>query len=311
MRLRSILTTAACSIVVLTLAPAGASQGPPSQATRTTAVTRPPSAQEAAIERPPLVRFRDALAKRGLPAPVVAGVSIRASVREFIRRASISTPDEHEQIRAMIAASSSNREVAKELGRSVFANRTRDYSYTLTALGILGELRHPEGQKALTKFVALPLPETGHMVDGEITERATLEKLQMKAVDGIAYARTPEGDRETLRIAGLNPSRAVRAEAIAAYLYNHQNSADARASLLAVVRPDEKIFLDRPSFVPGMSGDAFNAQVARYLRLHPELRASDPGHLVVERRASERDLEKDATNPVPAPHLAAPVLQDR
>jgi hypothetical protein len=314
MRLRSILTTAAGSIVVLTLTPAGASQGPPSPSTRTMVMAGAPSAQENAILEPPLVRFRKALANRVLTAPAVSGVPIKESVRAFVERAAVSTPDEREQVRSLIAASAQNEAVATELASSVFEHRTRDYSFTLTALGVLGEMRHPAGQAALTKFLAIPLPETGHTIDGEITERATLEKLQMKAIDGLAYARTPAGDREVLRIAGLHPSRAVRAEAIAAYLYNHENSADARAALLAVVRPDEKIFIDRPSFVPGMSGDAFNAQLASYLRLHPELHAPDPGHAIVARAEAERDRAKDAATlvrPVRPVRLDVPVLEDR
>jgi hypothetical protein len=72
-----------------------------------------------------------------------------------------------------------------------------------------------------------------------------------------------------LQAAGSHPSRIVRAEAIDAYLWNHHDSAAARATLLKVVRTDERTFLDRPRLEPGVSRDEFNRKVAAYARLHP------------------------------------------
>ncbi len=309
MRIRNALNIAACAVTVLSLAPAAADQKEPSASVTATRPTGAPTAQQPTETRAPLVIYRANLASRPLRALVVPGIPVTESVKTFIERASISTPGEREQIRALIARSSTNEQVATALASSVFDSRTRDYTQTLTALSILGELRHPLGQAALTKFVALPLPETGHNVEGEISERATLEKLQMKAVDGLAYARTATADQEVLRIAGMNPSRAVRSEAIAAYLFNHQNSDEARKQLLQAVKPDERIFVDRPSYVPGMTGAAFNEQLARYLKLHPERLPSKPDLARASAIMIARDKEKDARTAAPRPLVNPPALQ--
>ena len=309
MRTRSVFNITACALIVLSIAPAGASQKAPSPSVATSRSTGTPTAQQPAETRAPLIMLRANLASRPLAPLAVPGVPVTASVQTFIERVSMSTPGEREQIRTLIAQSSKNTQVANALASRVFESKTRDYTYTLTALSILGELRNPVGEAALMKFVALPLPATGHHVDGEIVERVTLEKLQMKAVDGLAYARTPAADREVLRIAGTNPSRAVRAEAIAAYLFNHQNSAEARKALLQVVQPNERIFIDRPSYVPGMTGAAFNAQLAVYMRLHPEVRAPKPALAKASTTSVARDREKDARTTTRRPTAKPPALQ--
>jgi len=303
MRTRSFFNIIACLLIASSLTPAGASQKAPSPSGVTA-----PSAQQAAETRPPLVMFRAKLASRPMMPLTVAGVPVTTSVRTFIERVSMSIPGEREQIRTLIAKSSENGQVATALVSSIFESRTRDFTYTLTALSVLGELRNPVGEAALMKFVALSLPETGHKVDGEIIERVTLEKLQMKAVDGLAYARTSATDREVLQIAEMNPSRAVRSEAIAAYMFNHRNSAEARTVLLHVLRPSERIFIDRPSFVPGMSGAAFNAQLALYLKLHPELRAPTPVLAQATDIAIARDKEKGARTVLRRPSAKPPIL---
>jgi hypothetical protein len=284
---------------------AGASQKAPAPSATSSPSSLAPSALSPPELREPLTVHRANLAARPLTALTVAGVPVEQSVRAFVERVSISTPAEREQIRTLIAQSSKNGAVATALSNVAFESRTHDYTQTLTALGVLGELRHPTGTAALIKFTALPLPETGRRVEGEIAERVTLEKLQMKAVDGLAYAHTAAADREVLRLAGLHSSRAVRAEAIAAYLYNHQNSAAARKALLAVVKPNERIFIDRPSFVPGMTGAAFNAQLAHYVALHPEIRPPKAQILRPSALAAARDKAKDARR-APRPPLGAP-----
>jgi hypothetical protein len=295
--------------VLVLLAPAGASQKPPSPSVSVPPSAGAPTAQQTPLVGDPLLLHRANLAARPLRSLATTGVPVAQSVQAFVERASISTPGEREQIRTLIAQSAKNPEVATALSAGVFAGRTRDYTQTLTALGVLGELRHPIGTAALTKFIALPLPETGRRIDGEIAERVTLEKLQMKAVDGLAYARTASSDTQVLRIAGLNPSRAVRAEAIAAYLYNHQNSAAAQKALLAVVKPNERVFIDRPSLVPGTTGKVFNARLTRFITLHPELRPPKAQLSGVNALAAARDKQKDSHLAVRRAVVGPPVLR--
>jgi hypothetical protein len=85
---------------------------------------------------------------------------------------------------------------------------------------------------------------------------------------GTPAASTWERDRRRL----LDPSRIVRAEAIAAYLWNHDNSAAARQTLSGQVRDDERIFLDRVVKRDGEQRESFNRKLSTYLKEHPEAR---------------------------------------
>ena len=204
------------------------------------------------------------------------------------------------------------------MANTAFANRTVDFSRSLTALSVLGELRNPAGEAALIKFIALPLPTTGHVVEGDIVERATLERLQMKAIQGLAYAQTETSDKEVLRIVNANPSRVLRAEAIEAYLYNHNYSEQARKMLAQAIRPEDGIYLDRPHLLPTTVAGDFNAQLARFVTLHPELKAPTPTRLLqaeISPALVVGDKQKDAavkpTLAAQTPCSAATITGDR
>jgi hypothetical protein len=84
------------------------------------------------------------------------------------------------------------------------------------------------------------------------------------------------GNDALLALMREHPSRIVRAEAISAYLWNRKDSAEAKAALAGVVRPDEKIFLERVRHVSGEPAATFNAKLAEFVRRHPELRPPPP-----------------------------------
>jgi hypothetical protein len=204
-------------------------------------------------------------------APPLASSNIPAaeSVPPFIDWASRSGTDQREEVRKLIAAAGKNSDVAEELCREIFEIQNSDHSRTLIMLSVLGEMRNPDGEKCLIRFIHQTFPTQGTVVNGEILEQTSLGTLQSKAVDGLAYAATETGDHEVLWAAGAHPARIVRAEAINAYLWNHRDSRSARAALLKVVRPDEAGFLDRPRHEPGMTRDQFNSKLLAYAKKHP------------------------------------------
>ncbi len=238
-----------------------------------------------------------------LPTPGPAAVPLLASpnlpvtesVPRFIDWAGGSGADQREDVRKLIAAASSNSDVAQELCREIFEIQNTDHSRTLIMLSVLGEMRNPDGEKCLIRFVHQPFPTQGTMVNGEIIEQTSLGTLQGKAVDGLAYARTETGDREVLWAARAHPSRIVRAEAINAYLWNHQDSESARAALLMVVRSDERDFLDRPRHEPGMTGYQFNSKVEEYAKKHPAP--------IPERRAMKKLTPAEGVGDRPPPNM--------
>jgi hypothetical protein len=169
-------------------------------------------------------------------------------------------------------------------------------------LALLGEMRHPVGHECLARFVHLPFPEKGTVVDGEIIEQTNLAMLQAKAVDGLAYLHDPKADEEVLWAASKHPSRVVRAEAIDAYLFNHGDSAQAREQLARVVRPDERLFLDRVRRVQGENAESFNRKLDGYLKSHPDRLPPNP----------EKQAQKVTKRPEPGDRAAQGRLaQDR
>jgi len=283
MRLRSSIgLLALCAAIAAAAARAWATQNPPSEQAIIQPSTAAPTVQEqsSAPMGIKISQFTATLAARPIPALVIDGKAATQNLSAFLERISLSSPAEHEKIRALIEQAGGNFEIANALADTVFANRTVDFTRTLTALSVLGELRNPASEAALIKFLALPLPTTGHVSEGDIVERATLEQLQMKAIQGLAYAKTATAEKEVLRHASANPSRVLRAEAIEAYLYNHAYSEKARKTLAETIRPADSIYLDRPHLLPTTVARDFNAQLAHFVALHPELKPPAPMHML-------------------------------
>jgi hypothetical protein len=222
------------------------------------------------------------------PRPVAIGRSVRhepprldpkapeRTASDLIVWASASTTDEREVVRKSVSELAQSEALVKALCQEAFTSLLKDHSRTLIALALLGETRSDTSERCLTEFVRLPFPTTGHEVHGEIIEQTALGTLQAKAVDGLAYRMTATADAEVLRLVREHPSRIVRAEAISAYLWNRKDSAEAKAKLASIVRPDEKIFLDRVRRESGDTAETFNAKLRAFLRQHPELQPPPP-----------------------------------
>jgi hypothetical protein len=213
------------------------------------------------------------------PPPLNAtGAAAAAQVAAFIAWAGASKPDEREDGRAVLAGASGNTDVANALISQYRSAVSTDHSLALLVLSLLGELRSPIGEAFLITVTQQALPTTGTLSDGEILERAALEKLQMKAVDGLAYRNTPTSNQEVFRLIGQSTSAPVRAEAIRAYLFN--NPSTGRATLSEIVSPSDAIFLDRVEHGPdNLSESSFDTRLAAFLAAHPEVQAPDPQNL--------------------------------
>ena len=208
--------------------------------------------------------------------PVLDSGDAQRTASELIAWAARSTLDEHEAVREAIQQVSRSEGVLRALCAEAFGSQSRDHSRTLIVLSLIGETKSDTGERCLTEFVQQPFPSQGHYVHGEILEQTALGTLQAKAVDGLAYRRTETADALVLRLIRSHPSRIVRAEAISAYLWNRKDSDEAKAALADVVRPDEKIFLDRVRRVPGETAATFNPKLTKFLETHPEARPPAP-----------------------------------
>lgn len=214
------------------------------------------------------------LAERKLhqPPPLSGqGEEAKRAVEGFIKWAGQSTVQEREDGRKAIVAARDNKDIAAALCEQAFAAQSKDNSRALLILAIIGELRSPDGEECLRRFVSQPLPTKGTIVEGQIIEQVALATLQAKAIDGLAYVGTETGNAEVLKAVSEHPSIIVRAEAINAYLWNHQNSAEARATLQRYVRKGEEIYLDRVRREEKETARTFNPKLEAYLKQHPEV----------------------------------------
>jgi len=79
----------------------------------------------------------------------------------------------------------------------------------------------------------------------------------------------------------------VRAEAIDAYLWNHADSAEAKATLRKYVQKGEEIFVDALDELPGRKQKSFNAKLAAFLKAHPR------SGLLLRRRSKKADQRRE------------------
>ncbi|HSF30842.1 MAG TPA: hypothetical protein VLK82_10280 [Candidatus Tectomicrobia bacterium] len=201
----------------------------------------------------------------------------------FIDWAAASTIEEADLVRKLIGDARENREVVEGLCARALKMQGEDHSRALIVLSLLGEMQSPLAEECLIKFVEQPLPEKGTLVDGEILERTGLAMLQAKAVDGLAFLGTERSNAMVLRAVRDHPARIVRAEAVAAYLWNQRDAAEAREVLKNYVRPDEAIFLDRITRERGDTAQSFNPKLDVFLKAHPKAMPPAPAERPTER----------------------------
>jgi hypothetical protein len=216
------------------------------------------------------------LATQKPPALAGTGADAKKSVAAFVDWAAASTSEQADLVRRAVAEAGRNPDIMAAFCEEAFAAEREDHSRALVVLALVGEARSKYGEECLGKFMALPFPEKGTVVDGEIVEQTALATLQAKAIDGLAYLKSDSGDRMVFEAISKHPSRIVRAEAIAAYLWNHDGSDRAKEALKPYVHKDELIFLDRVTRVEGEKKESFNRKLAAYLKAHPEARPPAP-----------------------------------
>jgi len=235
---------------------------------------KPPETTASAGARPSEIVKQ--LAGQKPPAFTGTGADAKKSVTAFIDWAAASTSDQADLVRKIVAEAGSSQEIMGAFCEEAFAAQREDHSRALVVLALIGEARSKYGEECLAKFMAIPFPEKGTVVDGEILEQTALGTLQAKAIDGLAYRRSDTGDKLVFEAIAKHSSRIVRAEAIAAYLWNHDGSEKAKETLKPYAHKDELIFLDRVTRVEGEQKESFNRKLEAYLKAHPGMRPPAP-----------------------------------
>ncbi len=242
----------------------------------------PPNGRERPGPKPSSIV--DKLMEKRPPPLTGSGTQAKANAKAFIDWASASTKAQSESVRRAVTEARNNKDILTAFCNELFQSQRFDHSRSLIILSLIGEARFPIGKECLVKFIKQPLPEKGTIVDGEILEQTALATLQAKAIDGLAYLRTKEADEFVLTTVAKHPSRIVRSEAIAAYLWNHKNSETARVTLEKYVPPMERIYIDRVVKLEGEGRETFNRKLEGYMKKHPEVNPPAPAKKPLDKK---------------------------
>src|SRR5579862_7487678 len=96
---------------------------------------------------------------------------------------------------------------------------------------------------------------------------ATRRATRARAIDGVALMVTPDADALMLNTISTTQATLVRARAVRSYLRVHGDAG--RATVAALLPPEQQIFLDRIDVL--RVAQSYNDQLAAFLAKHPEV----------------------------------------
>lgn len=251
-----------------------------------------PVAAQSTQTAKPVGPVTDALSKRQIdlsraqsPAPprlqqTTASMKVmeldNSNVYDFLVWAATSPRGQKELVRAAIMRRAGDEKISAEIQALYPKILDDDFDFALVALGVLGELRALGSIKFLEGVLNQPYPKETVRADPGLTKRESIELLQSKAVQGLAYLGDPAADDIVFKAAASHPARAVRSAAVDALLYNARSEAT-RERLIKTLRPEDQIFLDQVSKGAVQSPEEFNKRLAGFYERHPEAKFEAPG----------------------------------
>lgn len=220
----------------------------------------------------PPIRSEQTVIEQIMPVPL----SIE-TIDQFIAWASRSDSTGQLKVREEILKAREDSKVLAPLFDRLEKTGINDIGTSLIILGVIGELKNSQTIGRLDTLIWQPLPEEEEVGHGGLSKRDLVEMLESKTVECLAYLRTDVSDQNTLRVIREHPSLAVRSAAIDAYLYNHEDSAEAKERLRPFLQEKELPFLDRVRRTSFGDRDTFNERLKRFYEFHPEAIAPEPG----------------------------------
>jgi len=199
------------------------------------------------------------------------------TIDQFIAWASRSNARTYFDVRSEIIRARDNDDILIPLFDRYDRAIETDLDEALIILGIIGELKNPASIGRLEDIIWQELPPADTVYDAELTRRDVVEMLQSKAVECLAYVGIEKSYESTLTVIATHPSMVVRGAAIDAYLFNNNDSPEAKRELGEVVRTEDRIFLERVRKTQEMDIEDFNRQMSAFYRMYPEEVAPEPG----------------------------------
>lgn len=208
------------------------------------------------------------------------------SIDEFLEWAGGVPTGGAEVVRERIAEARDDSALLGRLLEELWKLPVRDDTRHFLLLSTIGELRDGRATPELARFVWIEderISALEHeMADGCGFGPSTAEVLKARAVEMLAYLGTSESDEETLRVAAEHPTASVRAAAIDAHLYNHDDSSEESDRLRGRLRSSDAHRVGLPRFTREGDPEAFDRAMADFYTRHPDRRPR---------------LEREATGP--------------
>lgn len=180
-------------------------------------------------------------------------------------------------IREAIADARDDDAVVESLMEKLVDLPVNDVGRHRVLLSTIGELGDARALEPLSRFIwhaTLVAAQQGG--DGCGFEASLGESLQARAVEMLSYLHTAEADDETLRVAVDHPSQGVRAAAIDAHLFNHDDDPDEALRMRQRVRDTDTVLVGVPRFTRDTTRADFERAVEAYLEQYPSQRAPQP-----------------------------------
>lgn len=178
-------------------------------------------------------------------------------------------------IRKQIALAASDDAVVDALTKRLLEIPIQNVGRHLMILSVLGETRNPRAIAPIVQFIWLdrPLVEEPAEVLGAGTHTSRFNYdggLRARAVEMLAYIGTSDAFASTRDVISKHPGAEVRIAAIDAYLFDHNDSAEAKAELLRLARPDEAKLIGIPRRTRDMNVKEFDSRVQAFYERYPE-----------------------------------------
>lgn len=181
-------------------------------------------------------------------------------------------------IRERIAVARGDSTVLDRLLEELWNLPVRDDARHYLLLSTIGELRDGRAGTELARFIWQP-DERISSVEQEVVEDgcgfgpSAAELLKARAVEMLAYLGTSEAVEETLRVAADHDAPAVRAAAIDAHLFNHDDAAEEMERVRGRIRSDDAPLVGLPRFTRDVDPREFDRAMADFYTRHPDRRA--------------------------------------
>lgn len=218
------------------------------------------------------------------PFDVLSGPQLTVdTIEDFVYWAARVPISQVDVVRQRISRSRSDDGLVDRLLDELWVLPVVDIGRHRVILSILGELRDERALDRLEKFVWHEgefTSEQPHVDENRscMFETDSKDMLQARAAEMLSYLGTDEAAKATVRIAREHPILAVRAAAIDAHLFNHDDAREVADELRNLVRLSDRALVGLPRKIRNTDAEAFERAVLEWYERNPKHRPPKPRH---------------------------------